>query len=62
MPTISKAKCDELDKAMLFALAALGDTDSALELGHFGNMTHKEAVIRLKQARKDLELARPTST
>jgi hypothetical protein len=44
----------EIDRAMLFALASLGDTDAVLELGHFGNMTHDEAISRLKAVRQFL--------
>lgn len=39
------------DKAALFALAALGDQDSILELGHFGRRTTEEAIERLKRFR-----------
>lgn len=39
------------DKAALFALAALGNQDAILELGHFGKRTTEEAIERLKRFR-----------
>lgn len=44
-----------LDQALLFGLAALGDQDAILELGHFGEATHREALQRLAEARKSLK-------
>lgn len=51
----NKSEADSLDRTLLFALAALGNTDAVLELGHFGQMTQKEAVVRLKTAREGLK-------
>lgn len=44
-----------LDQTLLMALSSIGDTDSAVELGHFGNMTRQEAIVRLKNVRKALK-------
>jgi hypothetical protein len=55
---VEAALLKEIDAAMLYALSSLGDMDSVLELGHFGNMTHGEAIVRLKKARKDLPIGR----
>lgn len=45
------ATIEAADKAALYALAALGDRQAVLELGHFGNMTTREAVDLLKKFR-----------
>jgi len=54
LPATNPMGTAELDKALLFALAALGDQDAILELGHFGNRTTEEAIARLKYFRIEL--------
>jgi len=44
----------------LMALSSLGDTDSAVELGHFGRMTTQDAIARLKNLREALKAGRIT--
>lgn len=49
---VSTLNLKEIDKVALYALAALGDADSAVELGHFGNATRADALVRLKKLRE----------
>lgn len=42
---------EQVDQAMLKALASLGDTNSVLELGYFGNLSTEEALVELRAAR-----------
>jgi hypothetical protein len=49
---VTDLQLQEIDRAALYALAAIGDADAAVELGHFGKMTTAEAVVRLKKLRE----------
>ncbi len=47
---------DQAERMALCALAALGDADAVVELGHFGMLTTAEALERLKAFRKGQRL------
>lgn len=47
---------EQADRMALYALAALGNQDAVLELGHFGTQTTQIAIERLKAFRQGKRL------
>lgn len=49
---ITRRDLEEVDRAALYALAALGDLSAEDELGQFGKTVSPDAIVRLKKLRE----------